>query len=1555
MHRCGRLTLALASLIVNLRGAAATSQTQHVDGCPAHVKPQSAQVSNALSPETPSDVHWLRSLFTPEEATAVVRMLSLLHFNEDPYSTDHLPSYEMYLLTAGAPALNTEHLQRVRSIVLPRIHGCVLPYLRQKYDCPECMACVSLVRRYTPSERARLAAHRDALSRVTLVVELQPADGSSPSAAAAAGGLFIQNAEGAAPSFVPMKAGDAFMHDYGLLHGVHVACEACVRYSLIVWFREDGERCLAGEDVDGATQLYRHAALEGIAEGRYSWARHVFQATLDGQYHIRALALSRNATAQELTEAGSHVLEMLKAAATEQSHGNSAVFLAEIFLMGVAGVLEPDMVVAEHWRNVGRALNASELSAWEAARKDELSKAISRKQQAEMLMGGEERLTTCQDTAELTGEAKVNLPMNRAAPSITSESGQCGLSSKIANAIRHFQDTIDQRIEVLVSRAKELDPKGQDRSKRCTTYFLQHLAHQLDPKLIDELWTLTTQGDPWSVLAKMAAPTTERPQRLALRCLKVVDCADDRECGKSFLNHGSTLLTIAYKLSHPRGAENSNAKFRRAGCQEIVPFSYGDAIVWRGWDDHCFEGSATRLLIAEWTCCSIEDDTTSPVYRPDDSLASVDIALQHDNSSAILHYHKATLLRKARENLRKVLGEYQIALHLDSHQYYQQKVWLGIGEVQALRRDFHGAVDALKQLLEIDKGSAKLIATRVKALKAELTNGTPKKAMRNICLFQFDDRSDDDLGYQLPLMNMNQDLCTMDSNCLRYTVDRLGVELPAWWNKVHLVLDHMWSNMDCDSVAWLDSDAVVNGPPSTLSTQLGKFTMFISRDIPVWNDDDPFNAGAWVVRNSARGRKLMEDWLQMYPRYPAAEWNQSNGRWDCNQLDPVNGGIRSCEWGQQWFEQGTFSNHILPKYRKSIYQTSWAILNSPCVDDDEIRAAVVCHFADNLKPLMGMYMEAHGLDLKFSLRDHYSPSELKSLGKLLAALTAWKNQFWLPLQQGMQEGTLIDGLLPSEIDARRKVAIPCRDRNSELCTQEINTSECASMCEQYRVSACQALLGPHNVPTSGFFDVHTEKDLTRLDFLLLSPTSEDSMLSRHGISVVKKLMKDDSADVFLAPPDSFTHVGKYDVNKCPQASSRVMLEPNIITIVSVSNATVTFEGFVYTADRAVFSVESRYTLTLLAELLKVPGAYRISRRCGSGIGTATTSCCVVARTKQVAQLSLWPLLSSASNSTRGAHNTAFYDELQYFGPQLRECALHDNLPTMIQVEEMLVWQPLYSNNFYHFMNNGMPRLLRLLTWIQQHQDVKLFFAGSQPFATTILDALGLADRVERYSPCHIFRAKTVYVSLAAGNVLPSRSGALEMRSLFSRMIPQPNAAMTVSQHRTIIFLDRSDAEPRPLPDGSMGIPRHVQNVDQVTTELQNALAQRSIKLLRLHAAKVPLGEQFKLASSAEMLVGSHGAGLSLVIMLPKDGALLELLPGKFDMPNDLQNDSLSTKCGYTPYWYLAALRGLRYHAFLMYEFSWDDAHHVPVKLFLDAVFAMLHGFSPDDDGQTKST
>ena len=208
-------------------------------GCPSHTAWRDATFPTELEPDRPSFVFWLRALLSPAEAHALIAIAEKHSFSEEPDSTDLLPSHELYLLQRGRPAV-----EPVWAAIGERVERCVLPFVRTKFGCPNCVPCVSMVRRYKASERLRVTTHRDIESSVTMVVELRPA-GATPEA----GGLYIASSQEGETSFPTLRAGDAFIHDFGLLHGVRVACDGadadCARYSLVLWFQEDAAKCAA--------------------------------------------------------------------------------------------------------------------------------------------------------------------------------------------------------------------------------------------------------------------------------------------------------------------------------------------------------------------------------------------------------------------------------------------------------------------------------------------------------------------------------------------------------------------------------------------------------------------------------------------------------------------------------------------------------------------------------------------------------------------------------------------------------------------------------------------------------------------------------------------------------------------------------------------------------------------------------------------------------------------------------------------------------------------------------------------------------------------------------------------------------------------------------------------------------------------------------------------------------------------------------------------------------------------------------------------------------------
>jgi len=356
-----------------------------LDGCASNVNWHDAQLPNELDPSKQTIVYWLRSLFRQDELDTIVKMLDVSSFGTHGDSTDSLPAYEMYLNA------NSDQSQVLKSFVMPRIESCVMPFVRKKYDCPECVPCVSIARRYNPNERSFMVAHRDTVSSVTVVVELKSAQ-PQPSA----GGLFIKSSQQSDPAFPSLRPGDAFIHNYELLHGVSIDCGAggrtCGRYSLVVWFQDDEGKCRAGGEVEAATNMYRRSADAGVPEGQYSWARHIIQMGDDHdhyevhvpssiakkhQYHQGNTTTSNNNNDSSAAFFAREAHDFLHAAA-RQGHAESALMLAELNLEGVPGtIFEFNPVAAQVWLEIATSLGSTNIAAWNRRGAAKLTKALS--------------------------------------------------------------------------------------------------------------------------------------------------------------------------------------------------------------------------------------------------------------------------------------------------------------------------------------------------------------------------------------------------------------------------------------------------------------------------------------------------------------------------------------------------------------------------------------------------------------------------------------------------------------------------------------------------------------------------------------------------------------------------------------------------------------------------------------------------------------------------------------------------------------------------------------------------------------------------------------------------------------------------------------------------------------------------------------------------------------------------------------------------------------------------------------------------------------------------
>lgn len=221
----------------------------------------------------------------------------------------------------------------------------------------------------------------------------------------------------------------------------------------------------------------------------------------------------------------------------------------------------------------------------------------------------------------------------------------------------------------------------------------------------------------------------------------------------------------------------------------------------------------------------------------------------------------------------------------------------------------------------------------------------------HICIVQYDDRSEEELGHQAELMKQNEKLCKEKSSSCTYFNLKYNADKPIYWEKVFVTSDVMKSNPQCDIVAYLDSDAVMNTSPDMFADAM-KNSDFLLTDDPsldpkkLWTQLKPFNAGVWAVRNSETGIQIMEEWKNAYN--PDMWWKNAKNRWTCGL---------TCEWGGPAYEQGAFVS-VINDHCESMRKESWKVWNNKLCDSDIPSDALVCHFMGGHKRSIPKYIQS---------------------------------------------------------------------------------------------------------------------------------------------------------------------------------------------------------------------------------------------------------------------------------------------------------------------------------------------------------------------------------------------------------------------------------------------------------------------------------------------------------------------------------------------------------------------------------------------------------------------
>lgn len=223
--------------------------------------------------------------------------------------------------------------------------------------------------------------------------------------------------------------------------------------------------------------------------------------------------------------------------------------------------------------------------------------------------------------------------------------------------------------------------------------------------------------------------------------------------------------------------------------------------------------------------------------------------------------------------------------------------------------------------------------------------------MSNVCIIQYDDRDRSGLKEMDLLMKHNEKICAQSELCAYTRYCHPATERPVYWEKVHAVSNHMQNNPECDIVAYLDSDAVLNQSGNLLIDPSKHFLAttdynFLNPILPV--SGAKFNAGVFAVRNSALGREIIDDWIS---KYDASDWKlDDENKWVCENAS------KKCIWSESSYEQGAFLKTMKSFADVIQFEPAYKLNNNKCQYPSEQKTAQVCHFYGKAKKHIQKYI-----------------------------------------------------------------------------------------------------------------------------------------------------------------------------------------------------------------------------------------------------------------------------------------------------------------------------------------------------------------------------------------------------------------------------------------------------------------------------------------------------------------------------------------------------------------------------------------------------------------------
>lgn len=286
------------------------------------------------------------------------------------------------------------------------------------------------------------------------------------------------------------------------------------------------------------------------------------------------------------------------------------------------------------------------------------------------------------------------------------------------------------------------------------------------------------------------------------------------------------------------------------------------------------------------------------------------------------------------------------------------------------------------------------------------------------------------------------------------------------------------------------------------------------------------------------------------------------------------------------------------------------------------------------------------------------------------------------------------------------------------------------------------------------------------------------------------------------------------------------------------------------------------------------------------------------------------------------------DELRHYeSQQLRDPSRCEGRPEVVHVNRLVSATAGYSLNYFHWMTEILPGLLRLLPLIRQDSSVRvLTHAGVDWSRSVLVDILGIQEgQLIEDDGCAVYEADTLY-TWSSDNPLSPQLLEHSRRLLRAAAAAEERNELTPCECCTSVLRrseDAGSAEPSRravLLDRRGAIRgRSIANHEDVAAALADELP-TAFEVCSLAAEKCSVAEQMSCFATADLAVGVEGAGLTNALVMPRGATVVNLHPAH---PSS-SFSTLVSECGQSYFWQLASASALRYFAFVMPSFTFSD-------------------------------